>query len=201
MLTDGKYRGAAHMGNISGENILADRPGSRLKRFVFWLRVSMYLGAVVFAYVVVDGFQKYGRNQGNPWDNFDADKDGVFTRAEVEDLSGMDDAVFSFYDADGDGRLTRAEFVNWGWREHAKKADRALYLLQHPLPGTPKIIMNTFQLNSRIRRHSTEFFWTDPRFAPYGLDSDNDDIITKAELAAAIARGARPEIQGAALQP
>ncbi|OGR66435.1 MAG: hypothetical protein A2X31_07120 [Elusimicrobia bacterium GWB2_63_22] len=194
------------METISDKHIKAPPPSSWLRRYIWWLLLPPLAGGAWFAYVLLNGINVYARNQGDPWRNFDTDQDGIFTRAEVEELYGMDDGIFAFCDEDGDGRLTRAEFGNV--RSHAgdwdamnagktKKAARALYLLQRPSPVTATII-DAFQINGerRIRRNSAglaDFFWTDPRFVPYNLDPDNDGLITEGELAAAAARGARPE--------
>ncbi|MHB0996454.1 MAG: EF-hand domain-containing protein [Elusimicrobiales bacterium] len=160
-----------------------------------WVMSPLWLGAAWAAFVLYRGVQVYARNQGSPWNNFDADRDGRFTRAEVEDLYGMDDRVFVFCDEDGDGLLTRSEYeetCSRRWVDSTKaaatrKAARALFLLENPSQTSYSILGAYASEDGKIYREAVPLFWETPAFSRFGLDKDGDGVISEPELQAALA--------------
>jgi hypothetical protein len=146
----------------------------------------------LFCLVLFRGLSVYGKNQGSPW-RFDENRDGVFTPEEVKYMDYMSPGAFAFCDEDGDNRVTPAEFDNlWDGIGNynarnlgkTKRTARALYLLEHPSVKV-MTLMDVFGRDGRIRRDSntfSDFFWTDPKFAAFGLDANSDGIITESEL-------------------
>lgn len=160
--------------------------------------LGMALGACLLwtAWTLYRAVGVYARNQGDPWNEFDTDHDGYFSRAEVLDLYGMNDGVFAFCDEDGDGRLSRAEYgyIHAGSGDYeatnagrTPRAARALRLLQSPSAATLSLSAALGNEDGDIIRRSgcrADFLWDDPRFAGFGLDADGDGTIRPAELRA-----------------
>lgn len=167
-----------------------------------WVYRNRYRVLAVFvlagAWVVFTFFRAvdvYSRNQGDAWRAFDTDHDDRFSRAEVDDLYGMSPGYFTFCDEDGDGFLDRREFGalfmrGWVSDEEAPrtpKAARALRLLETPSEASVSVVAAYANDYGEIVRAAEPFFWTDPRFAAFGLDRDGDGAITESETREALA--------------
>lgn len=149
------------------------------------LIVTILLGGVI---VVTSGFirgcTQYVKNQGDEWKAFDKNHDGVFTWKELQDMYDMTKAKFAFYDANADGRVTREEFELEAMGNKEKLVARGLELLRKPNKKTLLLIdvFETGRTRSIHRMSDTDFFWQDPRFSEFKIDSDRNDIITETEL-------------------
>ena len=181
---------------MENKNAPVKPEGDLKRRLLMGLTLALAAGGLWVIWTLYQAVGVYARNQGDPWKEFDTDHDGYFTRAEVDELYGMNEAVFTFCDEDGDGRLSRTEYgyIHTGSGDYEStnagrtpRAARTLQLLERPSAATLTLSDALGNEDRNILRHSgcrADFLWDDPRFAGFKLDLDGDGVIKPAELRA-----------------